>query len=122
MKRLLTIFGSIAALAAASMLAFPETILIFNPGEKKNIWLQVAERDGADFTLTTADYWIVDEVGATSQTAAAVIEGSRIYSSVDSATWTEGSEYRLWVRWGAESDTDEIYINIVRISCGEEWE
>ena len=122
MRRLLTMLGSALALSLAGVLAFPETLLIFPPGEKKNVWLEVSERDGNDFTIDTATYWILDETGATAFTeAAATISGTRIYSSVDAATWTESSEYHLWVRWGV-TETDEIYINIVRISCGEEWE
>ena len=122
MKIKLPLIAGVIGAFLISGYVLAETLLMFQPGEKKNVWLEVAERDGADFTLTTATSWIVDEVGATTQTAAGTISGKRIYSSVDAATWTEGSEYRLWVKWGAESDTDEIYINIVRISCGEEWE
>ena len=119
MKARTLLIAGIIGLLTLPLLA--ETILIFQPGERKNVWLEVRERDGSNFTLDTAVYWIIDEAGMSEQTAAATIQGSRIYSSVDAATWTSGSEYRLWVRWGV-AETDEIYINIVQIDCGEEIE
>ena len=120
MKIRTLLIAGIIGFIALPLLA--DTILLFQPGEKKNIWLEVAERDGNSFTLDTATYWIEDETGATVFTeAASTISGSRIYSSVDAATWTEGSDYRAWVRWGVV-ETDEIYINIIGITCGEELE
>ncbi len=119
MKKLLT--SAILALSLAG-LAFPETVLIFQPGERKNVWLEVRERDGQDFTLDVAEYRIVDEGGADFLALTdAEISGSRIYSTVDAATWTSGSEFKLWVYWEVD-ETDERYINVIQIDCGEELE
>ncbi len=122
MKRLLTFSAAALALTLAGMLAFADTVLIFQPGERKNVWLEVSERDGMDFTLDTAEYRIVDEGGADFLALTdAEISGTRIYSSVDAATWAVGSEYKLWVYWEVD-ETDERYINIIQIDCGEELE
>ena len=122
MRKLLTFSAAALALTLAGMLASPETILIFEPGEKKNVWLEVEERDGLSFTIDTATYAIFDSSSLTVMTeASATISGDRIYGEVDAGTWTEGSEYKVWFYWGV-SETSEDYINIVRVSCGEEWE
>ena len=123
MKKYLLSAGVAAVLIIAGAVAFSETMLTFEPGERKNVWFQVEERDDLDFTLQTGTYWIAQGTAYTEQTAAVAIQGARMYCDVDAAGWTSGSEYRLWVRWMVETAADaEVYINIVRITCGEEWE
>ena len=121
MKVRILLIAGIIGLVTLPLLA--ETILTFQPGERKNVWLEVEERDGLDFTLQTGTYWVAQGTAYTEQTAAVTISGKRMYCDVNASGWTEGSEYRLWTRWMVETAADaEIYMNIVRITCGEEWE
>ena len=122
MKKIITLFAAVIAVSMIVVVAFPETILIFQPGERKNIWLEIEERDDLSFTIDTAVYEIFHDSGSVeSAKASATISGDRIYGDVDATGWTEGSEYRVWFYWGV-SETSEDYINIIRVSCGEEWE
>jgi len=94
---------------------------IFIPGEEKNVWIEVAERDGGSFTIDTATSWIETSDGTSfvSETSA-IISGNRIYAPVDGSgtDWAVGTEFHLFIRWGTDI-TDEIYINGVQIQVEE---
>ena len=102
-------------------LAFGEP-LIFLPGEEKNVWIQVEEREGGSFTIDTATSWIEMSDGTSSVAeASAVISGNRVYAPVDGSSWTTGSEYHLFIHYGTDK-TDEVYINGIQIQVKEDFE
>jgi len=102
-------------------LAFGEP-LIFLPGEEKNVWIQVEEREGGSFTIDTATSWIKHSDGTSYATeTSAVISGSRVYAPVDGSSWVAQSEYHLFIHYGTDK-TDEVYINGIQIQVEEDFE
>jgi len=66
----------------------------FDKGEIKNVWIEVAERDSASFTIASATFEVFDEDGVSVQASdTASTDGAKIYGLVDTtATVGEGEE------------------------------
>lgn len=123
MKKILT-FGILALSPIwIAAIVFPETLLVFAPGEVKNVWLEASERDGTAFTIDTATSRIIPDGGtwSTGSVGTTTISGARMYTEVDATSWAESSGFELWVKWEV-SETSETYISIVKMTCGEVWE
>ena len=106
------IFGAIGALLIG--LAFGEP-KIFLPVEYKNVRIRVEEENEGSFTIDTATSWIEHSDGTSYVTeTSAITAGTIVYAPVDGTTWTAGSEYHLYIKWGTDM-TDEIQINAVQI-------
>ena len=96
--------------------------LIFLPGEEKNVWIQVEEREGGSFTIDTATSWIQHSDGTSYVTeTSAIISGSRVYAPVDGSSWVAQSEYHLFIHYGTDK-TNEVYINGIQIQVEEDFE
>lgn len=97
-------------------------VIIFKKGEVKKVWIEIYDRDYSPFNIQTdALYWVEDDGGAIFTNATdATIVSNRIWGLVDSASWTEGSGYKVFFKWGVEGDI-ETYYSLVKATCGEEW-
>lgn len=93
----------------------------FDKGEKKNVWIEVAERDGTAFTITEAGtvFEVFDDAGTSVQAeAAATVSGAKIYGLVDTTTvkFVAGSSYEVKFTFIIGAET---YIDVVAIKLEE---
>lgn len=91
----------------------------FDKGEKKNIWIEVAERDGSSFTITQTGtiFEVFDDTGSSVQaSAAATVSGTKIYGLVDTTTdkFTAGESYEATLTFiiGSETYIDKVAIKL----------
>lgn len=102
----------------------------FDLGEKKNVWIEVSERDNAAFTITEEGtvFEVFDEDGVSVQASAtATVEGAKVYGLVDTtATVGEGEEETDVFVAGKSYEVkftfiinDETYIDVVHIKLEE---
>jgi len=85
----------------------------FSKGEKKNIWIEVYERNGLDFTISSATFEVLDKDGNTVQaSASATVEGHKIYGLVDTtaAGFVAGEGYSAKFTFviGSETYIEEV--------------
>lgn len=89
----------------------------FDKGEKKNIWIEVSERDGATVTIDSATFEVFDDAGASVQASdIADIDGAKIYGLVDTTTdkFTAGESYEVKFTFiiGSETYIDKVAIKL----------
>ena len=89
----------------------------FDKGEKKNVWIEVAERDAAAFTIASATFEVFDDAGVSVQTSTgASISGAKIYGLVDTsvAAFVAGESYEVKFTFiiGSETYIDKVAIKL----------
>ena len=97
--------------------------IYFVPGEKKDVWIEISEREGdsTTWTIDTATYWVEDENDVVvSAEASATVDGTRVYGLVDSTTWTVGSEYSIYIMWATDA-TAETSISPIKAIAGDDY-
>ncbi len=95
----------------------------FVPGEKKDIWIEISERDGdiTSWTIDTGVIWVEDSNRSiVNAKASATIDGRRVYGLVDSTDWAVGSEYSIYILWGTDV-TNEIYISPIKAIASPDY-
>jgi len=91
----------------------------FDKGEKKNVWIEVSERNNESFTITSATFEVFDKDGTSVQdSASATISTHKIYGLVDTTTsdFTAGESYEVKFTYVIGSET---YIDTVPIKLEE---
>lgn len=91
----------------------------FHKNEKKNIWIEVSERDGGSFTINSATFEVLNDSDVIVQaSSSATIDGAKVYGLVDTTAsgFTQGNSYKVKFSYIIGSET---YINIVSIKLEE---
>ena len=91
----------------------------FDKGEKKNVWIEVSERDAAAFTIASATFEVFDETGTSVQASAvATPDNHKIYGLVDTTTvkFVAGDSYEVKFTFIIGTET---YIDMVAIKLEE---
>jgi len=93
--------------------------LPFDKGEKKNVWIEVSERDDGAFSIASATFEVLDPAGTIIQAnAAATVDSTKVYGLVDTTTssFAPGGKYQVkfYVTIGSE-----IYVEKVPIELSE---
>jgi len=108
-------FGiAVLILFSASSIRADNNVNIF-VGERKNVWIEINDRDGAAFTLQTATYWVkFSNVEIAPQTSA-TIAGTRIYGLVNATGWEQDELYNMLFRWHVAGSPGESYITSINL-------
>ena len=89
----------------------------FDKSEKKNVWIQVEERDDNSFTIASATFQVFDVDGVSVQSSAtATISSDKIYGLVDTSTsgFVAGGYYEVKFTFviGSETYIDGVHIKL----------
>jgi hypothetical protein len=93
------------------------TMIKFDKGEKKNVWIEISERDDASFTISSATFEVLDTDGNSVQASGdATISSTRIYGLVDTSTddFSDGESYEVKFTYviGSETYIDKVAIKL----------
>ena len=90
----------------------------FDVGERKNIWIEIKEREGKKFNIRSANCAIYDSSGKKLAEGLATIEGQKIYSLVDSSKLGPNRIYQARFIYivGNETLVERIFFKVVGIS------
>ena len=97
--------------------------IYFVPGEQKDVWIEISERDGdiTSWTIDTGIFWVEDSGNViVNAKASATIDGRRVYGLVDSTAWTTDSEYSIYIQWGTDA-TSEVYISPIKAIASPDY-
>jgi hypothetical protein len=92
----------------------------FKELEARNVFIEVAERDGFAWTFQTETYWIEQSAGVEvlAETSASISDSTRLYGMADASGWaTESSPYYQFFRWGVGNS--ESYITPIEIDLDD---
>jgi len=89
----------------------------FDKNEKKNVWIQVEERDDESFTIASATFQVFDSDGTSVQaSASATVSTDKIYGLVDTTAsgFTAGESYEVVFTYIIDSETyiDKVHIKL----------
>lgn len=109
--------GLLAVVGACIVLAILATFVFaldLDKNEKVNIWLEIGDRDGSTFTISSATMSVLANTGSLvmQSAASATISSTKIYGLVDTtaAAFTQGTDCRAKFTFVI---SDETYIEYV---------
>ena len=90
----------------------------FDVGERKNIWIEIKEREGKGFNIRSANYAVYDSSEKKLAEGSATIEDRKIYSLVDSSKLEPNRTYQARFTYivGNETFVERIFFKVIGIS------